>query len=304
MLPLSLSQLKVLDAIVTAGSLQAAAVQLHRTHPTLHVSVNKMEQALGFRLFDRSGYRLRLTTEGAAFLARARRVLAEMGELDAYAARIAAGDESELRVVMGDLSPLPRMLGLLRKFFTRQRQTRLHLQFESLSGPWEWLMEDRADLILHHVPQGDARFETIPLGRVALIPVVAPDFLPFPVESATVERMRELVQCVIRDSARQPEPRSYFVLDGGTTCTVSDQMMKKEVILQSLGWGHMPDYLIAEELADGRLISFANHHFKGSIVELVAARRANKAHGPVASKLWETLGGRRRRGSARLRPGF
>jgi DNA-binding transcriptional LysR family regulator len=299
MIPLSLSQLRVLDAIVAAGSLQAAAARLNRTHPTLHTSLNKMEQALGFRLFDRGGYRLELTVAGAAFLSRARRVLAEMSDLQTYAARMAAGDESELRVVIGDLSPLPTMLGLLRKFFAGHRQTHLHLQFEALSGPWELLLEERVDLILHHVPEGDARFETIALGRVSLIPVVAPGFLPFPVAAATVERMRELVQCVIRDSARNPSPRSYFVLEGARSCTVSDQMMKKEVILQGLGWGHMPDFLIRDELAEGRLVSFANRYFRGGVAQLVAARKVGKPQGPIASKLWQALEGQSRKGRVR-----
>lgn len=299
MIHLSLSQLRVLDAIVAAGSLQAAAARLNRTHPTLHTSLNKMEQALGFKLFDRGGYRLELTSEGAAFLSRARRVLAEMSDLQTYAARMAAGEEGELRVVIGDLSPLPTMLGLLRKFFEAHPHTQLHLQFEALSGPWELLLEDKVDLILHHVPGGDSRFETIPLGRVSLIPVVAPGFLPFPAVAATVDRMRELVQCVIRDSARNPSPRSYFVLEGARTCTVSDQMMKKEVILQGLGWGHMPDYLITDELADGRLISFSNRHFRGGVTQLVAARKAGKPQGPIASKLWRALEGQSRRGKVR-----
>ena len=297
---LSLSQLRVLDALVAAGSLQAAAARLNRTHPTLHTSLNKMEQAVGFKLFDRSGYRLELTAEGAVFLSRARRVLAEMTDLRTCAARVAAGEESELRVVIGDLSPIPAMLGLLRKFFAAHPQTQLHLRFETLSGPWELLLENKVDLILHHVPEGDARFETIPLGRVSLIPVVAPGFLPFPVAAATVERMRELVQCVIRDSATNPSPRSYFVLGGARTCSVSDQMMKKEVILQGLGWGHMPDYLIAEELADGRLISFSNRYFRGSVIQLVAARKVGKPHGPIASKLWEALEGQSRRSKVKL----
>ena len=289
MLPLSLAQLRTLDALVSAGSLQAAAAALNRTHPTLHTSLRKMEEAVGFQLFDRSGYRLELTGEGAAFLARARRVLAEMNELQTFSAQMAAGVEAELRVVIGDLSPLPAMLGLLRKFFAQHPQTQLHLQFEALSGPWELLLQDAVDLILHHVDQGEARFETIPLGRVSLIPVAAPGFLPFPPADATVERMRELVQCVIRDSARTPAERNYFVLEGARTCTVSDQMMKKEVILQGLGWGHMPDYLVCEELAAGRLVCFANRYFRGSDLELVAARKAGRAHGPIASKLWEAL---------------
>jgi DNA-binding transcriptional LysR family regulator len=288
---LSVAQLRVVDAIVNAGSLQAAAARLNRTHPTLHASLNKIEQALGFKLFDRRGYRLKLTQEGTAFLSRARRVLTEMTDLQTYAARVAAGAESELRVVIGDLSPLPQMLSLLRTFFAAHPHTHLHLQFEALTAPWQLLADDEVDLILHHVEHGDARFETLPLGRVTLIPVAAPGFLPFPAADATVERMRELTQCVIRDSGKDPAQRTYFVLDGARTCTVSDQMMKKEVILQGLGWGHMPDHLVADELAAGTLISFANRYFRGGVMALVAARKAGKPHGPIASKLWETLRG-------------
>jgi len=42
-------------------------------------------------------------------------------------------------------------------------------QFEAISGPWELLLDDRADLILHHVELGDTRFETIFLRRVRMI---------------------------------------------------------------------------------------------------------------------------------------
>jgi DNA-binding transcriptional LysR family regulator len=292
---LSLAQLRTFDAIVSEGSLQAAAIKLGRTHPTLHTSLNNMEQTIGFKLFDRTGYRLSLTRDGAAFLQRARRVLSEMDDLKAFAEHVAVGEESELRVVVGDLSPLPEMLGLLKTFFAAHPQTRLHLQFETLSAPWELLVDDQVDLILHHVPDGDAQFETLPLRRVTLIPVAAPGFLPFPVVEATVERMRDLVQCVIRDSATNPQPRNYFVLEGARTCTVSDQMMKKEVIVQGLGWGHMPDYLVADELADGRLISFANEYFRGGAVRLVAARKLGRPHGPIAAKLWDALRAQSRR---------
>jgi len=286
---LTLAQLRSIDAVVSEGSPQAAALRLGRTHPTLHTAIINVERQIGFPLFDRTGYRMVLTPAGEAFLARARRVLTEMADLQVYAAQLAAGEESELRVVIGDLSPLPEMLQLLRGFFDGRPATRLHLQFAAISGPWELLLEDRTDLILHHVDQSDPRFETINLRPVRLIPVAAPNFLPFPIEEASPERMREMVQCVIRDSAQNLPERSYYVIEGARTCTVSDQLMKKEVILQSLGWGHMPDFLVDAELREGRLISLANGYFGGGVIELVAARRSGRAHGPAASALWRLL---------------
>ena len=76
-----------------------------------------------------------VTGEGAAFLARARRVLREVAELKVYSDHITAGDEVELTVIIGDLTPLPPALALLKDFFAGHRQTRLNLRFETLSAP-------------------------------------------------------------------------------------------------------------------------------------------------------------------------
>jgi len=286
---LTLAQLRVIDAVVAAGSLQAAATRLGRTHPTLLTTIANLESQIGFPLFDRRGYRLKLTGRGEAFLGQARRVLREMADLADYAGQLAAAEEPPLRVVIGDLSPLPEMLKLLRRFFDKRRATQLHLSFEALSGPWETLLADEADLMLHHVEQSDPRFETIQLQRVRLIPVVAPGFLPFPIAEATPERMRDLTQCIIRDSVKALPAKSYYILEGARSCTVSDQLMKKEVILQGFGWGHMPDFLIRAELRDGRLLSFANRYFRGGEITLAAARRSGRRHGPAAEALWQML---------------
>jgi DNA-binding transcriptional LysR family regulator len=197
------------------------------------------------------------------------------------------GEESELSVVIGDLCPLPEILGLLRRFFDACPGTRLNLHFEAVSGPWERLLDGEADLIFHHIDKSDTRFEFIDLGAVQVVPVAAPGFLPFAVSDAlTPEQMRDHVQCVIRDTARHSEPRSYFLIEGARQWTVSDQLMKKELILQRMGWGHMPDFLIADELRDGRLLALTGRHFAGGRSEIVAARQRNHPHGPIAQQFW------------------
>jgi hypothetical protein len=65
--------------------------------------------------------------------------------------------------------------------------------------------------------------------------------------------------------------------------------MKKQTILQGMGWGHMPEFMIADELRDGRLISIAGRHLRGGSGEIVAARRRDKPHGPIANRLWRYI---------------
>jgi DNA-binding transcriptional LysR family regulator len=239
---------------------------------------------------DRSGYRVALTDAGRSFYERTRVFLHELQSLRDHAAQLAMGKESELRVVIGDVCPLPEILGLLRRFFDGCPGTRLHLHFEAISGPCERLLDDEADLILHHIDKADPRLEFVDLFTVKLVPVVAPNFLRFPIsKSITPEQMRDYVQCVIRDTARSPT-RDYYLVEGARSWTVSDQLMKKELILQGMGWGHMPHYLIAQNLRDKSLLPITGKHFKGGRVELVAARQRNSPHGPIANRLWQFIG--------------
>jgi DNA-binding transcriptional LysR family regulator len=287
---LTLHQLLCFEAVVTQGGFQAAAEKLLRSQPTVSSSVKNLETQLRLSLLDRSGYRVALTDAGRSFYERTRVFLHELRGLRDHAAQLAMGEESELRVVIGDTCPLPEILGLLRRFFDSCPGTRLHLHFEAISGPWERLFDEDADLILHHIDKADPRLEFIDLLTVKLIPVVAPNFLRFPIsKSITPEQMRDYVQCVIRDTAHRSPPRDYYLVEGSRSWTVSDQLMKRELILQGMGWGHMPHHLIEQNLRDGSLLPIIGKHMKGGQVELVAARRRNTPHGPIANRLWRFI---------------
>lgn len=287
----TLHDLQCFDAVVRGGGFQAAAAALHRSHPAVFAAVAKLERQLGFGLLDRSGYRVRPTEAGQSFHRRAQALLREMEQLRTHAAQLAMGEESELRVVIGDLCPRPQILALLSGFFATCPGTRLHLHFEAVGGPMERLFDDDADLILHRVDKRDPRIEWMDLCQVPFVPVVAAGFLPFPVTRAIKpERMRDFTQCVMRDTARHSPPRDYFMIEGAHQCTVADQLMKKDLIVQGMGWGHLPRLLVEQELREGILDSIAGRYLPGSIEELVAARRSDRAHGPVASRLWAYLG--------------
>jgi DNA-binding transcriptional LysR family regulator len=290
MIEMTIHQLACFDAVVTEGSFQAAAERLLRAQPSVSAAVRNLESRVGLDLLDRSGYRVCLTEAGRSFLERARVVLAEYRALANHAAQLAKGEESALSVVVGDLCPMPQTLALLRRFFDGCPGTRLHLYFEAITGPWERLFDGAADLILHHIDKADPRFQHMDLFPVRVVPVVAPGFLRFPIsDEITPEQMRDYVQCVIRDTARHSPPRDYFLVEGARTWTVSDQLMKRELILQGMGWGHMPDYLIDEDVRDGRLLDITGQFLKGGQAELVAARRREASHGPVATRLWHYI---------------
>ncbi|WP_259758917.1 LysR family transcriptional regulator [Pseudomonas sp. GCEP-101] len=284
----TLHDLQCFDAVVESGGFQAAAQRLHRSHPAVFAAIARLERQLGFELLDRSGYRVALTAAGESFHRRAQGLLRELGHLRDHAAHLAAGEESTLRVVLGDFCPRPALLEKLARFFATQPHTRLQLYFESVSGPLERLLDGDVELILHRVDKADPRLEWLDMGSVDFLPVIAPTLLAGRRDIGPAQ-LRALTQCVMRDSARHSPPVDYFTLDGAPQCTVPDQAMKKELVLHGLAWGHLPRHLIEEELAAGRLQDLSGPQLPGRREEWVAARLRDRAHGPVAQRLWRFL---------------
>ena len=285
-----LHELRCFDAVIHEGSFQAAARTLHRSHPSVFSAVARLEGRLGLTLLDRSGYRVALTEAGRLFHARALALLRELDNLQDYAGQLASGEETVLRIVLGDLCPRPEMLGLLGDFFAARARTRLHLDYEAVGGPLERLTANDADLIIHRAEPFHPLLEHIELGAVHLVPVAAADFLPFaPASDITPEQIRPFTQCVIRDTARATPAEDHFLVEGAQQCSVADHAMKKELILHGMAWGHLPSFLIEEELQEGRLISLAGRFLPGRKEMLAALRRRDRPHGPVAELLWQHL---------------
>lgn len=286
----TLQEIQCFDAVVREGGFQAAAGALNRSHAAVFAALARLEEGLGVRLLDRSGYRVRLTEAGRSFHRKAQALLGEMAALQLHARQLAMGEETHLRVILGDTCPLHEGLQVLSGFFAQCPKTRLDLHFETIGGPCERLLDDEADLILHWVDKTDARLEWIDLGTVSFVPVVAPGFLPFtPDRQISPERMRGSTQCIIRDTARTPTV-NFYVMEGAPQCTVADHRMKKEIILRGMAWGHLPRFMIEDELREGRLLSIAGASFPGVEIALVAARRRDRPHGPVANRLWYHIG--------------
>ena len=141
----TIHQLECFDAVVNQGTFQAAAEKIRRAQPSVSAAVKNLEIQLGLKLLDRSFYRVSLTEAGRSFHERTRVFLHELAQLKHHAAQLAMGEEPELRVVVGDLCPLPQTLALLRRFFDDCPGTRLNLYFEALSGPWERPVHEPVD---------------------------------------------------------------------------------------------------------------------------------------------------------------
>jgi len=75
---MEMHQLRYVVAVARAGNFSRAADQCHVSQPSLSQQIQKLEEELGERLFDRTKREARLTSHGESFLPRAIRVLEEV----------------------------------------------------------------------------------------------------------------------------------------------------------------------------------------------------------------------------------
>lgn len=253
--PITLDALRTLDAIDRRRSFAAAAEELYRVPSAISYTVNKLEEDLGVKLFDRSGRRANLTPVGRLLLTQGRQILMATEELTALARQSAEGWEQELRICVDSLLGYGPIYKLIEAFQAIQPRTEVRLLEEVLGGSWDALNSERCDLVIGAEGEGPSQgFGTHALGQVAFDFAVAKGHplteLPQPV---TLEALQAHPMVVVADSSRYLPARSSGLLDGRTRLVVPSFAQKIEAQIRGLGVGYLPRHRIHEALDRGDL---------------------------------------------------
>lgn len=83
--------LRSFDAVARSGSFAGAAGLLHVSAPAVSLAIRELEEAVGFRLLERSTRSVRLSEAGAGYLSQVQRVLAELDGASRLAADLQRG---------------------------------------------------------------------------------------------------------------------------------------------------------------------------------------------------------------------
>ena len=145
MLRLSLDALTVVDAIDRRGSFSAAARELFRVPSTVSYTIARLEEELGVALFERHGPRVALTKAGAELLREGRHLLKAAEDLEHRVRRVASGWETEFAIGMDSMFAPICLHADITDFYAVADQTRLRIGVDSLSGPWESLLDHRVE---------------------------------------------------------------------------------------------------------------------------------------------------------------
>lgn len=275
---ISLDALEVLDAIDSQGSFAAAAEKLHKVPSAITYTVQKLEQDLRISLFRKEGRRSVLTPAGRLLLEDGREILAATRRLAEAARQVERGWESKLTLAIDSLVDFGAVADALQAFFQLETGTEIRLSEEVLSGAWEAVLDDRADLVIGApvLPEPPAAMEVRPLMTVEFVFAVAP-FHPLanpsvPLSAADIEPYRAVVAS---DTSRHRPAMSRRVFRSQSVLAVTDIAQKIEAQRRGLGVGFLPRHRIEGELARGELVLPSLQQQEGP-TELVLAWKQGK----------------------------
>jgi LysR family hydrogen peroxide-inducible transcriptional activator len=160
---MEMHQLRYVAAVARTGNFSRAAEQCHVSQPSLSQQVQKLEDELGERLFERTRRGVRLTPAGEAFLPRALRVLEEVNSALREAREAGELLRGTLRVgVLPTIAPylLP---GVIAAFAKKFPGVEIVVQEDTTAQLLRAAAVYEIDLALASLPLPDDHFEFEPL---------------------------------------------------------------------------------------------------------------------------------------------
>lgn len=250
-----LETLAAFVAIADHGSFAAAARALRVSPPAMTRAIAGLEARLGVQLLQRTTRSLALTPEGAAFLERTRRILADLrdAELGAMGAAAEPGGPLVLTAsqMLGRLHLVPIVAALL------QRYPKLDVRLLLIDRPIA-LVEEGIDVAVRIGALADSALHAVKVGEVRRTLVAAPDYLARHGTPAAPAELRR--HAVIAFTGLDPTDDWRFGAGARTVVRLRPRLVVNtaDVALAAAeagaGIARLLSYQVADALTAGRLV--------------------------------------------------
>jgi DNA-binding transcriptional LysR family regulator len=172
---MKLDQLKSFHKVALTGSFTQAARDLFLTQPAVSQQIQLLEHAMGVRLFDRSGKKTRLTSEGEILLSHTIRLFQLYEEIEMLFGQLQSLEKGKITIgstaVLGTYI-LPRIIG---RYSKKYPGIEIDLRMGNSQKVQNWLLEGSVDLGFAGKLHSHSRLENIVVHREMLLMVCSGD---------------------------------------------------------------------------------------------------------------------------------
>ncbi|MFM9384461.1 LysR family transcriptional regulator [Pseudomonas sp. UV AK001] len=253
------SDMAILVAVVDAGGFSPAARSLNITHSAISKRIQRLEERLGIQLLTRTTRFMQLTEVGAIYVREARVILDKIQTLERVVSSDSEVPRGSIRVsasnVFGRHFVTPALIG----FLDRYPEIKIDLV---LTDEFVDLKQDRIDMAIRigHMPVTE--LSCVKLGESPRTLCASPVYLDVhgkPVVGSDLVkhvRLKLNFDTEMNELAEITEPSLRAQAPSRFTCNSVEAI--HTACLAGHGIALLPDYLIAQDIADGRLISLSH----------------------------------------------
>jgi DNA-binding transcriptional LysR family regulator len=284
----TLDQLRTFLAVAETGSFSAAADVLDKAQSVISYTISNLEGQLGCALFERARRKPVLTEAGRALLTDARRIDLMMRAMTARAAGMTEGLEGEVSLAVDVMYPSAKLVAVLQAFAKQFPTVALKLQMEALGGVLRLVLDGESELGISGPRESwPDPIEAVAAGTTRLEAVAAPCHPLAKHQGAlTVAALREHTQLVLSDRSKMTEGRNFGVY-GAQTWRLGDLDAKHRLLLAGLGWGSMPEHIVARDIAEGTLVKLSQRDRSYAVYPFSLIHRVDARSGPATQWLVE-----------------
>jgi len=286
---MTLDQIRTLCCIVECGTLKKAAEKLHKTQPALSMSLKKLEDEYGFQLLTRDNYRLTLTEAGKSFYYKAKELMQSASQLNSLGEHLGKGNEAKIRIGYDVTCPISHILKVLKQCQEQFPFTEIELIGGTRFGALELLIKEEIDLAINPwwpTLYGLGDLESRPISNFNIILVATPELFPN-YKSINISDLKKEVHLNIKESDLSIDTHDLMLLKGSRQWRTKDGYTLKNMLVEGLGWGYIPEFFIADELKSGKLIRLKPDELEYAISgEIRIIKRKQYTLGPVSSTIW------------------
>jgi DNA-binding transcriptional LysR family regulator len=252
---ISIDQIEALDAVARLGTFQKAADELGKGHSAVIYLLKTLEEEVGLKLLDRSGYRSQMTEEAKILLQYFKRILNSRDDIELLCKKLRDSWEPNISLVYDgviDFEIISDVLLILQK---SEIPTEIKVSAAYLDEVEKRFTSEDSDLMLTILPNQQLKGPAINLRPIDMHLVAHKDHSMNKDEKIlSVEDLNRHMYISVRGSIAGLG-LSTEQLEFSSSIIVNDFHSKKSAIAKGLGFGWMPRYLIHRELESGQFTS-------------------------------------------------
>jgi DNA-binding transcriptional LysR family regulator len=274
--------------VVERQSFSAAATSLGLTPSAVSRLVSKLEERLGLRLLHRTTRRLRLTSEGEVYFARARSILADIDEVETEVRKLRGAPRGRLSINTSNAFGIHQLAPALSDFLQRYSEIEVELSFTDRVTD---LITEHADIAIRAGQVNEMSLRAQKFAEFERIICAAPSYLE---RRGVPHKPADLAKhvCIV---AVPSSPWPFHTREGTEFLKIQPRVTSDngeaalQLALDGVGIVRLADVIVGQEIRHGRLVQLLAEVHKSELVPLSAVYAPGRHRLPKVSVFLDFL---------------